>query len=623
MRAIFCCIFLGELLFQPIRSVYNGRLTLPVEGFLAASSAFRADIRADTNRDGVIDLIGDSDAQDKTYWTQDHGAIFLPNIGDTDHRCSKIALGEPDLSDEDLAACNDASDDVQRAPQFLAPLKTIPILDLPSDAFGQVSVPHPDARRNVRIFRHEGDHWIIVHDNETFSYQELTAGLDLGIDARDVRRPGGWDGRAVVRFSVHSDDSSSTDEVMLRVAPILAHHNLEPVEQVLAMEANDTTVQGSYLQKFTEDLDAIVQEAGVPRGLYLFSQHEDLEHPNKYLNDEIWTQDFMEPGYVSMPGPNGPLSLRVMIRSPQDFRDLGRDLFARYRGPELGAVQQLGGPGLQIDSTGNIEAIPPYTHNGQNYPAGRLILGTEGSEKPFLTTFFQAQELQDPIFLDAGWLGVGHIDEFVQFLPAKNERGWIAMVNDPRAGLEMLHSIQAVGYASLPAISRQNDTGVSPECGLYDLDYEECTSPRGVFTSTIGALLADPDTAGLNERAAQHIDANIEILKRETGISDAEILRLPCLVQKHGYFTDDNFKVGAYFPNVLNGLVLSGWNTYVAPKPYGPVVDGIDVLAKAVSETYAKADMRVHFVDDWNTHHPNGEVHCGTNSFRDMSARWW
>lgn len=594
-----------------------------VTGISLVSSAFKADIRADTNRDGFVDLIGESDAQEKTSWTQSHGAIFLPNIGDTDQRCSKIALSEPYSDVSALVACNDSSDDVQRAPQYLAPLKTVPIPDLPLGAFGQVSVPDIDARANVRIFRREGNDWIITHDNDTFSDQELVSGLDLGIDGRDIHRPGGWDGRVNVRFAVYSDDITSTDEVALRVAPVLTHHNLDSVEQVLAMEANDTTVQGFYLQKFNQDLEAIVKQAGVPQGLYLFAQRLDPDHPYRHLNREIWTQDFMEPGYVSMPGPGGTISLRVMIRSAEKYRELGEDLFAHYRGTELAAVQQPDGPGRLVDDTGNVEAIPPYVYNDQSYPAGRVIMGTDGDEKPFLTSFFQAQELQDPILLDTSWLGVGHVDEFVQFLPVETERGWVVMVNDPRAGLKMLQDIQAAGYGSLPAISRKNDTGVNPECDLYDLDDDDCTSPRGVFTPTIDELLANPETAYLNEGAAQHIDANIETLRKETGVGDAEILHLPCLVQKHGYFDESHFKVGGFFPNVVNGLVLSGLNTYVAPNPYGPVIDGKDVLAEAISGLYAKVNMVVRFVDDWNTHHPNGEIHCGTNSFRDISARWW
>ncbi|MFG2556852.1 glycosyltransferase [Streptomyces sp. NPDC048581] len=34
------------------------------------------------------------------------------------------------------------------------------------------------------------------------------------------------------------------------------------------------------------------------------------------------------------------------------------------------------------------------------------------------TTFLKAQQAQDPRVLDTGWLAIGHVDEFVQFLPA-------------------------------------------------------------------------------------------------------------------------------------------------------------------------------------------------------------
>ncbi|KAI9658793.1 MAG: hypothetical protein M1821_002353 [Bathelium mastoideum] len=572
--------------------------TVFVTAILSVSLAFKADIRADTNRDGIVDLVGDSDAHDKDEWTWNRGAIFLPNIGDTDRRCSKIAVEHlDDMGDADIEACNDASDEIQRAPQYLAPLKTVPMADVPADAVGQISLDIDEiAYHNVRIFRQEGNAWVFNRANDTFSHEELKSGLELGIDARDIRRPNKWDGNVSVNFTVRSGNEGSVDQVAFHVAPLQIHHNLQAVQQVLAMEGNDSTVRGSYLNRFTHDLGAVVEQTNVPNGLRLLPQTpspNDPDHPNL----EIWTQDFVEPAYVSMPGPNSTtVSLRILIRSAQDGREMDRDLFLHHRDTGVGAVQQLGGPGRQIDSLGNLETIPPHTHNGKSYPAGRIIVGAQGNDKPYLTPLLFVQVLQDPITLDTSFLGVGHVDEFVQFLPAATPRGWVAVVNDPLAGLQMLRDVQAKGAGAQWAISRHNDTGLDPECGPYDLDDAGCESPWGVFTPTVDALLADGGMQALNEEAQRRIAENLEVLKNEIGLGEEEILRLPCLMQKHGFYREDNFKVGAFFPNVINGLVLSGRNTYVAPKPYGPIVDGQDVLAKAVTDVYAKADMTVRFV---------------------------
>jgi protein-arginine deiminase len=130
----------------------------------------------------------------------------------------------------------------------------------------------------------------------------------------------------------------------------------------------------------------------------------------------------------------------------------------------------------------------------------------------------------------------------------------------------------------------------------------------------------------INEQCAQRIDANIKILKEEVGITHEDIIRIPALFQTSNFPNAGNRKlqVGAFFPGVINNLVLTGYHTCVAPNPWGPVVKGKDIIAEAIKSEYAKLGLNVKFIDDWNTHHNfGGEVHCGSNSIRNMSARWW
>lgn len=571
------------------------------------NGAVTPDIRADTNRDGVVDLTGETDIQGKTDWTESSGAIFLPNIGDTDRRCSKLALSGPALSNEALDDCNDASDDVQRAPQFLAPLKTVPIAGLSKSAVGSISVADPVARNLVRIFRKDGSTWAITGNNYTFNAEALQSGLDLGIDGRDVRRPGGWDGKVTVRFTVRDGDTTSSDDVALRVAPVLTHHHLQTVEQVLAVQGNKT--DDPRLLRFTEDLSAAVKGTGINSQVYLFNH-----------SDDIWAQDFMEPGYANMPGPNGTVSIRVMIRCPQDERIAGRQLFEYYRQAGVGAVQHLGGARDEINSGGNIETIPPFTFNGKTWPAGRVILGNHKEQKHHIYPFLQAQETQEPVLLDTDWLAIGHVDEFLQFLPADNERGWVLMADDPRAAIKMLKDIQTAGHGSTLAISRKNDS-----------ESNACTDRFGCFpgpinSPTVDAILADVKLMNTNEECSNRIDANLDILKRETGLQEDEILRIPALFETSSFGNDNStaLKVGAFFPGAVNNLVLSGFKTSVAPNPFGPVVDGKDLISEAITNEYFRIGMNVTFIDDWYTHHSfGGEVHCGTNTVRDMSAAWW
>ncbi|PGH15587.1 hypothetical protein AJ79_02369 [Helicocarpus griseus UAMH5409] len=491
--------------------------------FLCFSTALglQADIRADSNRDGKVDLDGSTDLVHKSTISNDTGAIFLANIGDIDCRCSKLALQGQAPSNEELAVCNDASDNVQRSPRYMAPLLTVPIPDLSPSAYATITVSDATARRNVRIFRREGSQWLFTPDDHTFNATQLEGGLELGIDSRDTRRPGGWDGRATVHFIVHDQEDTSVDSVKLRIALVLTHHHSESVHEILTTAGNNTDNGDFFLDRFVSAFETAHVEMDVHAPLFKFN-----------ASDDRWAQDFFEPGYTSMPGPDGPITLRIMIRSAQDDRVAGRQVFEYLRGSGTGAVQHLGGPRDEINSMGNLETIPPYSFNGKEYPAGRIILGSHGSQKLHIMEYLQAQEVQDPLLLDTDWLAIGHVDEIIQFLPANNSLGWVMLFSDPENGLGLLRRAQSAGHGGVRAFSRQNDTEGNPS-DLFGIN----GGLHGVPSYTIDDLLSQSNLVEANARFSKHIKANINLLKRETGITDADIYSVPAV-----------FRTGLTFP---------------------------------------------------------------------------
>jgi protein-arginine deiminase len=432
----------------------------------------------------------------------------------------------------------------------------------------------------------------------------------LGIDARDTRRPGKWDGRVTVRFTVKDRGEESIDEVMLRVAPVVTHHHLQRVDQILSVRGNDTSTP--WQNQFTSNLAAASRKAGISKPPYLFGG-----------SDDIWAQDFVEPGYASMPGPRGPITIRIMVRSAQESRVAGRQVFEYLRCTGVGAVQELGGARSEINSMGNLECIPPFTHSGTTFHHGRIIMGRHGPFEPHILEYFRAQEIQDPLLLDTAWLWVGHVDEFIQFLPAKTERGWVIMVNDPEAGINLLREAQASGQGSAKLYSRKSDAQV-PGVDCDNTTYGCIAFP--VSNSTIDQVLADDLFVSTNFECKKRIEANLDIIRSATGISDLEIHRIPALfdqldTEKLPFIgpraPNETLSVGAAWPGVINGVVLTGYDAYVAPNPWGPVVDGSDIVAEAVRSEYAKLGFEIYFLDDWNSHHNyGGEVHCGTNTVR-------
>jgi protein-arginine deiminase len=325
-----------------------------------------------------------------------------------------------------------------------------------------------------------------------------------------------------------------------------------------------------------------------------------------------------------MPAAGGRAqTMRVMFRSHQDAKESGRLLYEILRGPDVGVTQRLPsdedshGDGT-LDSTGNMETIPPYTYHGHSYPAGRVIMGqatffTEGREvsatpSPSVVTFLNSQGLQDPLILDTSGTEVEHVDEIIQFLPAATARGWRVAAVDPDAGMKLLRDAQTAGHGALPVTT--HDKG----------------------EKTIDELLNDPDRLleSANAKMAKNIAANLDLIKRETGVTDSEIVHVPTL------FADARLVLGAdpgdpdgrhypdfsEVPDAVNGVVL-GPDRYLAPKQWGPVINGRDIFADAVSTAYRAAGMKVTFIDDWFLSQNGGDVHCGTNTLRDATAPWW
>ncbi|QLI71575.1 Protein-arginine deiminase type-2 [Metarhizium brunneum] len=599
-------------------------------GLASVSRALNPVILADTNRDGKVDVEGSTDLAGKETWTEQTGALFLANIVDTNRRCSdKIITSfdfgdgpDPSTPNQELDKCHDAADNVLRNSKYLAALKTAPMADVSSSATGSIAVLGEAAAEKVRVFHKSGSDWLYVAANYTFAADEIKKGLELGIDARDVRRPGVWDGRATVQFSVSDGAETVKDAVALRVAPVLTHHHLQQAREIITMRPTEKGLGA----RFAKELQDHITKAGIQK-------------PLRLVGADQFPQDHFEAGYTSIPGPDGPVTLGVMIRSAINNTE-GRIAFSDMRSDSVGAVQflQIDNHDSDVDHTGNLETIPPHSHNGKSYPAGRVIMGSRGGQKANIIKFLEAQEMQKPVDIDTTWLYIGHTDEFMQFVPADNKRGWAMMVDDPLAGLDLLVKAQKAGHGNVRALSRPS----------FPTDSADSRKPDDVSlpAMTIDAVLSRANFSRAQEYAAWNIERNINIVKQEVGLDDGEIFRVPALYyneamagprpyqpkkylpepgqeEEHIKDRDHAFQVYAFYPGAVNGIVL-GKGKYLSANVWGPVIDGKDILKEAVNAAYAKANMTVDYIDDWFSHHEGvGEIHCGSNAIRDTDFPWW
>lgn len=628
--ALVHCNTLRGSLFQSPRSsamaphaLFLSILTLAL---LPGNLALKPEIRADTNRDGVVDVTGTSDLDGKDAWTDQRGAIFLPNIGDSLGRCYTVdRTGQP-LSDDELALCNDASGNTAVSSEYLAALRTLPLGNATDKVFAHVGAHPTKIAQHVRLFWKQGASWTYIDPEFRFNATAIRNGLELGIDSRQpVSDSEVWDGTVQIRFTVTDLNRTEIDTVALKVAPVLTHHHLQQVEQLVTVLTNTSEAPQ---RQFVAELDEARIKANVTKPLLKLSSYDD-----------IWAQDFMEPAFCSMPGPQGrPISIRVLLRSAQSTRQAGRQAFETLRGKGVGAFQPTG-PGAfgfrEINSGGNIETIPPYTSakTGRRYAAGRVVTGKHHEELPAdaMLTFLRSQGLQDPLILETGWLAIGHVDEFLSFLPADNALGFTVSVADTRSALDVLRKANETGHGDARAYSKT---------ALPDQGGDGSFSPN--LNVTIAEVLGDENVVRAQEYAQHYIDANVAILLEETGLNETDLVRIPMLFERSPSFFDGGFSpfdpdgnpqhysppppggmvLTSFYPAVINGVVLG--HSYIGARSFGPVIDGKDVFQEAVEAAYEQAGMDAYFIDDFFSHHVNGgDVHCGSNSLRETDTKWW
>ncbi len=553
-----------------------------------------ADLRADVNRDGVVGLDDEADDKNEDTWDAAHGAVFLANIDDDEEACTTQGV-----DDVDLPKCNDAADSTVNGAEDARDLARIKLKAwplAPEDTTATITVSAPDA---VRLFVVRGTSFELFDASKPISAADVRSGLELAIEAKDiVRDPALWDGYVDLSLEMKGGGQSGTDKLRLRVAPLITYHHLSAAESTwvsLVNAAGNTAMRS--------DLAEAATAAGVPA-------------PKTIQVSDQWTQDFFETAYMSMPAAGGQQhAIRVAIRSANQqnpnstrnpLRPAGRAAFALMRGKDAAAIQQFDaarrGRFDTLNSFGNLETIPPYTYDGKSYPLGRVLRGSTPTYyvDQVFTKMMEAQNVQPPVYIDTSWLLVGHVDETLSFVKASSPRGWVALVNDARLARDMLQQQADAGYGNTP---------------MFVGKYWDSQSPA---QQTINQVLSDTDVMSASAEAAAEVDDQVAALKAATGLTDAELIRIPYL-----HMTESGRSV-AYQPGMVNGLYLSPTH-FVAPDPHGPSINGTDIFKAAMQSALAPLGITVHFAEDWDTYHRNlGEVHCGTNSVRQVpAAKWW
>jgi protein-arginine deiminase len=548
-----------------------------------------ADLVVDANRNGLLDPDDPAERAGKASWDSQHGAIFVANLDDDDKK------GSADADDEVVNGAADLLD--------LSPIAVRPWPQATSSFTGTLTVD-PASVSQVRLFRVDGPagdpaSYTAVQSPLALTALDLKKGVTLALEGRDFvtsTAQGAWTGLVDFELTVTNtvNHETATDHAILRVAPLILQYNTAPTQAVFYSQLYDDT------RPLVDGIQpACSADSMSPTGL-------DLNALN--LDYDQWAQDYFDVGYTSKPGPGGkPVGMKVAIRSAQDDRTAGEVAQKYFRGPDFAAVYKHGVPldsqSYSLNSFGNWDVIPPYTKGDVSYPLGRNLWGAvpgnpDYSPDAVYADFIRAQKVQPAFNIDTSWLLVGHVDEFTSWVKTITPRGWGLLASSPKLARQMLMDLQAKGYGSTQMFVGKTD---------------DMNQPAAI---SIDALLADPKIMAASQAAQMAIDDDIAALTDEIGLDPSEVTPMPFLWERV-----DGALI-AYQPGTVNLLYFDG--RVVIPDPFGPIIDGQDPFKTDLHQRLEPLGLQVYFADDWDEFHiAEGEVHCGTNVSRDMSAAWW
>ncbi|XP_058017445.1 protein-arginine deiminase type-1-like [Ahaetulla prasina] len=565
----------------PLKNVSILQRDIVDSGFILALS-----LDADSRRTGTVQ----SYATNKTKWTwgpDGEGAVLLvncdrdgPSYGNVDHAYPYVR-SHADLQDLSLVILN-----INSPTGIFYNHKLI--LHISMFDAAKVRVFH--AAENTSVSHYEN---ILGSDKLSYTVQPTDGRGQHTFYVEGLAFPDGdFNGLVSLNATLLEQTSSTspatpvfTDMVVFHVAPWLMTPNTQRPLEIFVCSIE----QGIHSNgKFLEAIKLLARKANCKLTIC----------PEVENRGDRWIQDEMEFGYVDAPHQSFP----VVFDSPRN-RGLKEFPFKKILGPDFGYVtrEPKNGRVSSLDSFGNLDVSPPVSVKGRNYSLGRILIGSSfpgsGNRKmtKIVRDFLYAQKVQAPVELYSDWLTVGHVDEFLSFVPAPGKKGFRLLLASPLACLKLFEEKQREGYG---------------KAALFE-------GLRRVGKITLDEILMDRNLRQDSKYVQSCIDWNRSILKRELGLTERDIVDIPQL------FTLEGSTATALFPDMVNMLVLG--EHLGIPKPYGPIIHGQCCLEVKVRSLLEPLGLSCMFIDDFFSYHVlSGEVHCGTNVLREpFSFRWW
>jgi hypothetical protein len=220
----------------------------------------------------------------------------------------------------------------------------------------------------------------------------------------------------------------------LRIAPWIMASDLDPTRKVFAvagppdappaLPVPGVAAQPSFRQSLRNFVGAANAEFHAIAPRFLGLGRPEVRKP--------FVRDIMRCGYSQATHHAQFVFLRGLDANATYEIGLAT-LLAPARDGHLPRARWTHGPGAPTgqDGGGNLLVSPPQP----GYPYGRIIHGDSAGYRCHAGHFFWRQMIQRPVLLNSSWLYVGHVDEYLSFVPDTREEAaawpWKVLMLDP------------------------------------------------------------------------------------------------------------------------------------------------------------------------------------------------
>jgi hypothetical protein len=485
-----------------------------------------ADLRMDTNRDGVINKLDNLNENQWTPGPNGHGAIILPNLdrdntttnapdnwsggvfnGKTvapNHVIDNIA----DLADIGrirLSKLNaDSPYDYTLTIRLLKPaddpawFADLPVTDrvrifMPtkgdgsgntSPQAGDVAVMGPGLADSIRFTINPlGSTDYSINDiagkgGFFFGVEGITPGATVRIEATLEYTPIIADGEPPPPVVVNKD------VVEFKVAPLVLLDNRAKVETAIVENMNPYSIDNAPLRQTLKQVfgDKLIESR----------------------SGDLWQQDGYEIGYVQAPYGQMPVVLELP-RARDHFFDTEVNMRSFIRGTLL-----RGGVGVSTDLSAS-PAVDSSTYGGdieaiarKGAKPGEPGLLLVSNMPQYMRDYFSAQGVQKIVDLPLEWLGVNHVDEVIEM----SSGGKKVMIADPDVAWGLMLWATKI------------DSNVRGFAGMSGNDFLPDYTPEGI---KLTFLLNNKDFRSQSLKfvqSAQNLPAVHDIIKRALKLTD-------------------------------------------------------------------------------------------------------